>query len=44
MTLSLEDITGAGPAVEADGTVAATVSRRVVLDDIDWNVVSQVGG
>jgi hypothetical protein len=29
--------------VDEDGAAAFTVSRRVVLDDIDWSVVSQVG-
>jgi hypothetical protein len=32
----------AEPAVDADGAADFTVSRRIVLDDIDWNVVSQV--
>jgi hypothetical protein len=28
--------------LDADGAADFTVSRRIVLDDIDWNVVSQV--
>ncbi len=29
------------PVVDADGAATVTVSRRIILDDIDWNVVSQ---
>jgi hypothetical protein len=32
----------AEPVLDADGAADFTVSRRIVLDDIDWNVVSQV--
>ena len=28
--------------MDAEGAAEFTVSRRIVLDDIDWNVVSQV--
>ncbi|KAL4432464.1 hypothetical protein ABPG77_001763 [Micractinium sp. CCAP 211/92] len=45
-TLTLEDIQGAAsePVVDADGAATVTVSRRIILDDIDWNVVSQAVG
>ncbi|KAL4437042.1 hypothetical protein ABPG75_004181 [Micractinium tetrahymenae] len=45
-TLTLQDIEGAAgePVVDADGAATATVSRRIILDDIDWNVVSQAVG
>ncbi|EFN59006.1 hypothetical protein CHLNCDRAFT_49822 [Chlorella variabilis] len=46
VTLSMADITGAvaEPVVDEDGAAAFTVSRRVVLDDIDWSVVSAAVG
>ncbi len=45
VTLSLEDIEEgvAAPLFHEDGSVAITASRRMVLDDIDWNVISLVG-
>lgn len=46
LTLTMDDIEDAAaePAVDEDGAATFTVSRRVVLDDIDWGVVSQEVG